>query len=357
MINIAKEINLSPYFLGAYREKNLSKKDTWDGVIVNRVGIFYPMLNGKNVFKYVFGVMAYNFHSFCFLFKDKPDLVHSSDVETFFAGYLYCLLFRKKLIYNIHDNFSQRYQLPKMLAKILNQFEGMLVALSTVSIVPEVFRRESLPRYCQKKIEVIKNTPKDQGLKSPSTHFGKESITIIYAGWIDSGRGLDELLRLGEVMPEVKIILAGEGDTKLIKDLQQKNANKNKISYLGFITHDEIMQATANADFVFAFYNPVKVINRYAAPNKVAEALSLGRPVIINKEVLISKEIEIMNCGVIVSYDDIEQLVAKLRTLIANPQQYYDKCQNARKLFEKEYLWETARAKSLELLTNLINTV
>ena len=67
------------------------------------------------------------------------------------AAIMYSKIFRIPLIYNIHDNLSQRYQLPNALKKILNLIEGIAVLLSNISSVPENFRKTSLPLFCQKK--------------------------------------------------------------------------------------------------------------------------------------------------------------------------------------------------------------
>ena len=51
-------------------------------------------------------------------------------------------------------------------------------------------------------------------------------------------------------------------------------------------------------------YTTIQRINRYAASNKIAEALGIGRPVIINKELEIYKILKKYDCSIAVDYKD-----------------------------------------------------
>ena len=93
--------------------------------------VYTPLLNGKNFILYAWFVFTLNIAILFNLLKKRPQLVHVSDYEHFFL-LKYILFFRAKLIYNIHDNFSQRYNLPKAIKKGLNILEGINVLLQTL---------------------------------------------------------------------------------------------------------------------------------------------------------------------------------------------------------------------------------
>lgn len=345
MMGVGVEAKLEPYFIGAFRHEGLPSNDRWSGFEVKRVGKYFPLANGRGLISYLLGIFWFNIDCYRALKKDKPIIVHSSDFESFLCGWLYCVMSGSFFIYNIHDNLSQRYPLPWFFRWLLNLIEGAFVLGSDISLVPEDFRRSSLPWFCRRKVKVIKNTPADIGAGFDPLHMDESGVvSVFFAGWIEKGRGVDSLIALSR-LPWIEIKVAGDGDDELVDKL----ASHGQIKYLGYLNHDQIMSETKRSHFVFALYDPVRVINRYAAPNKVAEALSCGRPVIINSEVVISKSIQSGNCGLVVGYDDISSMVEGLEQIRKSPDNYQLLCRNARELFEREYAWDIAKAKTVEI--------
>lgn len=350
MMTVAKELHLETLFLGANREFSLPQSDTWDGMAVKRVGSPYPMLNGNGLFTYIKGVCSYNLGAYKVLKKESPVIMHVSDVESFPAAFFYKLFNKTSLLYNIHDNLSQRYALPKLVTSVLNILEGLIVKFSDKTIVPEKFRADSLPKFCQKKISVIKNTPIDPGKETPRV---KDGISrIVFAGWLDSGRGIDTLIELASSMSKVQILIAGEGDNSIV----EKVSAIPNCEYFGFLDHDKVLELTKSADFVFAHYSPHRVINRYAAPNKLAEALAVGRPVIINKEALVSQLVSSSQCGIVTNYGDVESIKNSILELSTNNDEYNLMCERARELFEKEYSWVKVKSATQDVLLQLLES-
>ncbi|MDB4806245.1 glycosyltransferase family 4 protein, partial [Akkermansiaceae bacterium] len=139
MALVAKELRYETLFVGANRDQDLKESEIWDDLQVRRVGKFYPMLNGIGLWAYIRGIVSYNRHALKLLRSSKPDVIHFSDVESFFAVFFYVLFNKVRTIYNIHDNFGQRYPLPKWINAILNVFEGLIVKFSNTTLVPEKF--------------------------------------------------------------------------------------------------------------------------------------------------------------------------------------------------------------------------
>src|SRR5207248_98501 len=93
-----------PLFYGAFREKDLPATDTWDSVEVQRVGGYFPLLNGKRMWLYVSSVARFWAGTVRALAKERPTFVHASDFEAVVPSAVFCALFGRPLIYNIHDN-------------------------------------------------------------------------------------------------------------------------------------------------------------------------------------------------------------------------------------------------------------
>ena len=348
MMGVARDLGFECTYIGAQRDNEADTTGEWDGFPVVRVGTHFPLVNGKRPWTYLTGVARYNRALFRELRARRPAFVHASDFEVTPSCCLYKLMYRKPLIYNIHDNLADRYPIPRVLRSVLNALEGAVVLLSSRSVVPEEFRRTSLPSWCRARVSVIRNSPQDMGWVEPK--MGERRIRILYAGWLDTGRGLSGLLQLAREHDWLEVRIAGEGDQEIIDEITSAGA-----TYLGFLGHREVMTETGNCDLVAAFYDPVRRINRAAAPNKLAEALSVGRPVLINEEVLVGQSESLQDCLVRVPYGDLALISGKIWKIFNENagSRFLEMCQAARKAYLLEYDWLMVREQMATLHVQL----
>lgn len=346
MMDVANELGYETLFIGARREPGLTDREKVGHHEVKRLGPYFPLLNGRSPVLYIRSIVSYNLSLLKFLNRENPEIVHASDIETMFASVVYSTLRGRVLIYNIHDNLSQRYRINIFAQFLLNFLEGGAVLFSSTTLVPERFRRQSLPWWCRSRVKVIRNTPSDRGYKEP-VHL-KYPIRIFFGGWLDKGRGILQLLDLVRENDDFQLVIAGEGDKDLLDDINVSP----RVEYLGFVSHDEIMEETAKCHFVSALYDPSRSINRYAASNKLAEALATGRPTLINSEMEIRSDLEIFNCLVALPYADVRRGAASaMRELVNGPQgEYVSACENARRAYESLYSWDEARREMEDVL-------
>lgn len=339
MMDEARGLGYDTLFLSARREEGLANKDIYAGHHVRRIGPFFPLLNGRKGWLYLRSVLGYNRALWKELRRLRPVLVHCSDIETMPAGILYRWLTGARLIYNIHDNLAQRYTIPLWIQAILNHIEGFTVRLSSIALVPEEFRRDMLPASCRGKIAVVRNTPADRGALPPNRE--RTPIKLFFGGWLDEGRGLSQLLMLVREHDDFELTLAGEGSPELVAQIEANPRTR----YLGFVTHDTIMRETAKAHFVTALYDPLRPINRYAASNKLSEALSCGRPALVNCEMVIAASLAEHDCLIAVPYTEVNNAAVKqMRALmVAGGARYDAMCERAREAFEARYAWKDAR--------------
>lgn len=336
-MKVAKTLGYEPVFCGAMRDTGLSREDVWAGWPIFRVGRPFPLLNGQRPLLYLISVLSFNWALLNFLRSRKPALIHASDVETMPASILYSLFARSRLIYNVHDNVAQRYNLPKWANALLNGFEGVLVLCSRVTMVPEEFRRDALPRWCRRKIVVVRNTPEDPGYQEPAfSDDGK--IRIFYGGWLDWGRGLKEMVELAERVPEIDLRMAGEGADDIVAYLKEHP----RVNFLGFIEYADSLRETAECHFIPAFYRPTTIINQYAASNKIAEALAVGRPLILNSEIKLVSEFGDRPCILDEKFGDLEPMAKRVTALINDRNAYMAATRDARKLYDDRYAWPLA---------------
>ena len=290
---------------------------------------------------YLISLFSYGVALFRYLWGLRPGVVHVSDFEAYAAASLYAHISGAALIYNIHDNLALRYRCSNIARWWLNSLEGVAVRLATVTVVPATNRRDALPVWSQARVIVLLNTPIDPGYSAPS-HRGS-SVTLLYAGWIDAGRGIREIARLAGRHPSLKLRIAGSGDAELLAEI----ADQDGVTILGRLRHEAALAETRACDFVCALYDPGVPVNRYAASNKVAEALALGRPLLINREVEIVKELEPYRCVVVVDYEDVDSAASVLMAL-SGTEEYEEMCRGARRAYEDHYSWERVEAATID---------
>jgi len=342
MMRIAETYGYTCEYFGGKRSQNLQYNEKYNGFDIYRLGFYTPLLNGKNFILYAWFVFTLNIAILFNLIKKRPKLVHVSDYELFLSSKIYSIFFRVKLIYNIHDNFAQRYNLPTAVKKGLNILEGINVLLSNITLVPENFRKKKLPRWCQHKVFIVRNAPEEPIFSEKK--ISTKKINIFFGGWIDEGRGIRKLIDLAKD-DKFQIVIAGEGDKQLIDKIKSINS----IRYLGFIDHKTVLKNTMNSDFVWALYNPSREINRYAASNKIAEALGIGRPVIINKELEIYKMLKKYNCSIAIDYND-----NNINTTLSEITNYAMLSKNSRKAFDENYSWHKIKKSMTDVYDKLL---
>ncbi len=343
MMTIAGQLGFVPLFVGAHRDSDSSTRSHSDGFEIRRIGRPFPRLHGSRPILYLLSVLSFSGALVRFLWQAKPGLVHASDFEVFAAARLYTLVFRARLIYNIHDNLADRYPWPQIVRAVLNLMEGVAARLSSVAVVPEASRREALPHWSAKSVRVVRNTPIDPGFHPPPPH--RRHVTLLYAGWLDAGRGIREMARLVSGHAAMRLRIAGSGDESLVQDL----AGMPGVSWLGRISHADALRETAACDFVGALYDPRVAINRHAASNKVAEALAIGRPVLINREVEVTNLLAPYRCTVVVDYQDSERAASALLAIREAKDDYEGMCRRARQAYEDHFSWDKVRADTLDV--------
>ncbi len=341
-MTVARRLDLHVLFVGARRDCEEVTASESGGFDIERIGRPFRRFHGRGAIGYLFSVITYSASLFGYLWRVRPALVHASDFEVYGAARLYACISGAAVMYNIHDNLALRYRCAAIGRRCLNFLEGLAARWATVTLVPEDHRRDALPTWARSRVVVARNTPIDPGYSPPSD--GREAVTLLYAGWIDGGRGIRQLARLAARQRSLQLRVAGSGDPELVGEM----GDMDGVTLLGRISHEDALQETRACDFVCALYDPEVPVNRFAASNKVAEALALGRPVLINREVEVVGRLEQYGCLVVVDYHEVENAGTRLVALRAAAGDYAEMCQGARQAYEDHYSWEQVEAATIE---------
>jgi glycosyltransferase involved in cell wall biosynthesis len=120
------------------------------------------------------------------------------------------------------------------------------------------------------------------------------------------------------------------------------------------VSYPKALQLSAAADVLFATYDPSIANHKYSSPNKVYEAMMLGKPIIVATGTNMDRIIGEAGCGCIVPYGDVHSLEDALQSLAANPDVMQKLGQNARRAYETTYDWAIMRQRLIQMYARVM---
>lgn len=283
----------------------------------------------------------------------RPKTVHACDLATILPCYIYKILFRNKLIFDILDRYgmtyvhSNRNVLFKLLYSLINSLEENFAKNSDVLIAvsDKIFLTlRNKPTNCV----TIMNCPEDALIikSQPETNVFK----LLFTGAIRRGRGLETVSDIIRNMENTELIVTGKiKDTKL----HEKIVGTSNIKYYGFLDRNKLLDLEASSDVMIALYNlDLQSQYEYGIANKVLEAMMCGLPIITN----ISRDlVNETKCGLVVEYENVEQLKKAIFTLRDNLVLRRQLGDNGRKAYVEKYNWAKMEERLLRTYQLLMN--
>jgi hypothetical protein len=90
-----------------------------------------------------------------------------------------------------------------------------------------------------------------------------------------------------------------------------------RVGYHGVVSARRALELAASCDAVFCYYAPTNANMINASPNKVYDAMAVGRPILINREVKVSAWVVENAVGSACAYEDVAGLRAAISRLTA----------------------------------------
>ena len=278
----------------------------------------------------------------------RPTIVHACDLDTMIPSYIYKILFRKKLIFDVFDRYGMAYlYTSKILRSLTDSLEEFLAKRSDVLIVTsqkflESFRKK--PQNC----DIILNCPQDHKISSIKPNHN-QTFTLVYTGPIQKDRGIERITEAIKDLDGVEFVLAGRITDEVL--LQQVTKLPN-VEYKGILRHIDALNLEAAGDVMISLYNLIVPNYDLAIANKTFEAMMLGLPVITNIALELIDEVD---CGIKVQYDDLAQIKSTITSLRDNYELRKKLGANGRHAFEQKYNWNTMEQKLFKIYDTLLS--
>jgi len=218
-------------------------------------------------------------HVFFRILRLRPAVVHAVDFDTVVPAFAAARIAGARLVYDIFDFYAEMITAPLSppLRRFLAKAEHRMIRRADAIILPDLRRREQLGGVEPKRLVEIQNVPEDRG--RPGREPASDHFVVFYGGMIAKDRGLKDLVIACEDTG-ARLVVAGHGPDEA--ELANVIESSHAAIFLGTISYDEVLDQTAGCQVVAALYDPAVPNNRFAAPNKLFEAMMFEKPVLVS---------------------------------------------------------------------------
>lgn len=313
--------------------------------------------------------------------KSPARYIHFHDPELIPLGIILKLFVRKKVIYDVHENFPAsiltKSWIPKFirrsLAGVLDFGEKRAVRYFNGIILAELSYLERF-RDSPVLVQPILNfPPRDMGKENYGETVSNGpgrcerqlqeknyQVKFVYAGVISKVRGIEEIIRsFGLVQKaglDFHLFLAGSWiSPDLRREMEEMIRNlhmEEQVTITGRISFQQIGDLYQQCDVGLALLHPEKnYLNSLAT--KIFEYMAMGIPVLASDFPLWEMLILGHQCGITANPLDIEDISKKIARLIRNECLRHRLGKNGREAFDAYYNWDTQEKKLWEFYQKL----
>ncbi len=277
----------------------------------------------------------------------RPNIVHAADFDTAPPALRAQRAWGARFVFDIWDFYADMMtgHVPDAVRRRVATRETEAVRAADLVILPDLARRGRLSAEPRRIVEVM-NVPEEREVVPEI----RDRFSLFYGGNLAKDRGLLDLVRACEATGAI-LIVAGQGpDEAELLPLIESSPNA---TYVGVVPHDEVLRQTASADAVPALYDPAIPNNRLASPNKVFEAMMLGKPVIVSDGTSLADLVRTEGFGIVVPYGDTASLRESIERLMLSPDLCRDLGGKGRAVYAARYRWEIMQKRLLDAYAEL----
>jgi glycosyltransferase involved in cell wall biosynthesis len=289
------------------------------------------------------------------LISSKFDVVQARTLPGLLAVFPTLVCGESGIAYDLSDftadSSTLASGLPRPIRSFVARFETRLAQRADallVASIGQLSRQIAWPK--DKPWTIVYNSPESGAPASPAEEGG--DLRILYAGVLTRQRvpGIIAVAQAVRRLPGVTMTVAGRGDSaRAIATLANISP---QIEYLGFVSREKVVEMTASCTCIVAPYDPSELNNVIGMPNKLLEAMSSGKPVLVSRGTMAGEVVENHNCGIAVRYADIDDAERALRAL-ADPEVRRALGANGKRAFAEEYSWAIGSGAYLRLCESL----
>ncbi|MGV2622791.1 UNVERIFIED_CONTAM: glycosyltransferase [Halobacillus marinus] len=289
-------------------------------------------------------------------FQRNYSIYHSNDLNTLPQGYLCSKLLRlrkRKLIYDSHEVQTSRtgYESAyhgKLEDFLIKRIDSMIVENHTrakynedlYGFYPNVvhnypFKQEVKPIHEKAPLHEMLDLPEDEKI-------------LLYQGGIQTGRGLEKLVKAMPLIQEGTLVFIGDGKIKpQLQEMVKEMQLEDRVKFLPKVPLEQLPSYTRNAYLGFQVLNNVCFNHYSASSNKLFEYMMSGVPVVACSFPEIKKVVEGEQVGICVDSHDYQSIADGTNVLLGNIDSRNEMVQNSYQA-KKSYNWNKEKKHLLQ---------
>jgi len=300
-------------------------------------------------------IFAINYKAYKKALAENADIYHFHDPEFIPLAWLLRLRGKKRIVYDVHEDYSTLmkvkgylpFTLRTVLAFLFNVFEKVLT---------KRFNKVLAEKYYKKRFPdglTVLNYPGSDLLDMPMNSRLDQKIRLIYTGNITADRGGVEHANIVNYVEEALVYLIGRCDKDFANKLYEIAGDKKDRLYINgvgrFVPFEEIKKYYAEGNWMagLAIFPPGDhYINKELT--KFFEYMSIGIPVICSGFPVWKKLVEETGAGLCVNPVDKGEIKSAVKYLYLNREKAEKMGQNGRTSVKSSFKWEH-EANKLEI--------
>lgn len=278
--------------------------------------------------------------------RKNYDIIHAFDLDTGIAAWLIRKLYRQKLVFHVLDSYADTHFFSDSpIKRMVHKMEMALINSAEATLICTEERKAQIQLSTPKRLEIIHNTP-NYSVKNETNRFelkaSNAEVKIAYVGTQCCGRGIEELIRAVIQDHRFELHIGGYGP---LDDMIRSAAQQcNRIHFYGKLPYAQTLSLEEQCDLMVALYDPKLPNHRYCAPNKLYEALMLGKPLLMCENTGWDQLFQEEKIGYLISYSQ-EGIAHGLNKLYEVKDQWATMSDAGKHLYQQRYSWETMKQR------------
>lgn len=323
-------LGFDTHFVGWDRRPGAEKEIDLDGASAHVMVYATPHGRGN-----LAGQARFLRHVISTLGKLRPQVVCAVNEELACAVLPLKGIYFDRLICDVYDSLGARAMFRPWHKRWPLQAVNAIGSLGADRLIATDERRQAmLGRYAGKAI-VVENVPEDPGPEL-AANVPTGPIRVWAGGSLDARKGFGQLLEAIEPLDGVQVISAGWPYDDFAAQVFIRHP---RVEFHGIVTARRALELAASCDAVFCYYAPINAYMIHASPNKVYDAMAVGRPVLINREVRLADWVERTGVGSTCAYTSVTCLRSAIAALAEQRGALDQFAARARALFLERYHW------------------
>lgn len=285
--------------------------------------------------------------------RKRYHILHAFDLDTGLVARVAAGMWRKKFVYHILDFYADSHFRRGWVRAAVARLERGVIEYADSAIVCTEKRREQLGVCKQKHIDVIHNTPPEDLAVTGSVDLqgtGQRS-RIAYVGTMLEGRGITQMLDAIREDHRFELHMGGFGP--LAGQVEQAaREEQSGIFWYGRLPYEQTLSLERQCDIMLALYDPAIPNHRYAAPNKLYEAMMLGKPVLICAGIGWDDVVKEWETGVLIDFSP-EGMRKGLDEIFALRDRWAGMGENGRACYRDRYSWQRMKQRIGDIYSRL----